>query len=105
MTATASEKKPSARSPEPPEERFWKRYSPHGEMPLSFAGSLSLHLLIIGGLVIATLYLGSFLFKEKRSLPVEPVRFGGGGGKVGGKGTGPGIGSGVEETGAENNTT
>src|SRR5436190_988079 len=25
----------------PPEERFWKRYSPHGELPLSGVGSLA----------------------------------------------------------------
>src|SRR5437762_2072204 len=39
MTATsapASQARPPG-SAVPPEEQFWKRYSPHGEMPLSVA--------------------------------------------------------------------
>jgi hypothetical protein len=42
----------------PPEERFWKRYSPHYEFPLSGATSFTLHalgliLLVVGGLIAA----------------------------------------------------
>jgi hypothetical protein len=42
----------------PPEDQFWKRYSPHHELPLSTASSLMLHgvvlaLLILGGIVLA----------------------------------------------------
>jgi hypothetical protein len=36
----------------PPEERFWKRYSPHHEFPLSSVGSVVLHILSIGALVV-----------------------------------------------------
>jgi hypothetical protein len=36
----------------PPEERFWKRYSPHHEFPLSSVGSVLLHILSIGALVV-----------------------------------------------------
>jgi hypothetical protein len=36
----------------PPEEQFWKRYSPHHEFPLSSATSFVLHLLGVGLLVL-----------------------------------------------------
>jgi len=102
-TATAPEKK--AATPEPlipPDEKFWHRYSPHGEAPLSLAGSVSLHLLVGGGLILFGVYLAAFFFKDRSSLPVEPVRLkfeGGGGGKRNGSGTGKGVGTGVEDTG------
>jgi hypothetical protein len=60
----------------PPEERFWQRYSPHQEMPLSTFGSLVLHVLAIGALILGG-WLGWFGFgKSAASLPVETVRFG-----------------------------
>ncbi len=37
----------------PPDERFWRRYSPHGELPLSGASSLAVHLLLFGLLMLA----------------------------------------------------
>lgn len=86
----------------PPEEQFWKRYSPHGEAPLSVAGSFALHALAVGGLLLAGLYLASLFDTPARSLPVEPVRLvieGGGGGSKTGVGTGPGIGHGSEDVG------
>src|SRR5262245_15547896 len=59
----------------PPEEKFWQRYSPHQEMPLSAVSSLVLHGLAIGTLIMLA-YLGWFGFKKANaSLPVEPVRF------------------------------
>jgi hypothetical protein len=39
----------------PPEERFWKRYSPHYELPLASATALFAHGLIIGVLAIGGL--------------------------------------------------
>jgi hypothetical protein len=36
----------------PPEEQFWKRYSPHHEFPLSGATSASLHVLALGLLLL-----------------------------------------------------
>jgi hypothetical protein len=86
----------------PPEEQFWKHYSPHGEAPLSLAGSIALHVLSVGVLMLFAMYLVSLFYKPTRSLPVDPVRFeklGGGGGKPGGAGGGPGIGHGAEDVG------
>jgi hypothetical protein len=84
MSQTATEKK-SARNPQPPEEQFWKQYSPHGEAPLSFAGSFGMHLLVGGGLLLLGAYVAALQFKENISLPVEPVRIlPGGGGRPGG---------------------
>src|SRR3954447_22063245 len=100
-TATAPEKKPTTPEPLiPPDEKFWQRYSPHGEAPLSLAGSVSLHLLLGGGLVLFGVYLAALFFRDRSSVPVEPVRLkfeGGGGGKRTGEGTGKGVGTGVEE--------
>src|SRR5581483_857098 len=77
----------------PPEESFWKHYSPHHEFPLSLLSSAMLHaigitflLLVAFGIILA--------FKHNQSLPVEPVRLAGGGGggsKTGSEnGEGPG---------------
>jgi hypothetical protein len=56
------------------DERFWKRYSPHGELPLSGAGSFALHALIVGFLVLWAVYLAAYFSKPSRNLPVESVR-------------------------------
>ena len=87
--------------PVPPEERFWKRHSPHGEAPLSMAGSFTLHALVAGVLLLLAVYVASAFLPPTRSLPVEPVRLalpGGGGGKASGVGDGKGVGHG-EDTG------
>src|SRR5207248_1981324 len=39
--------------PQPPDERFWIRYSPHHEMPLSAIGSVLLHILLVVVIVVA----------------------------------------------------
>jgi hypothetical protein len=82
----------------PPDEQFWKHYSPHGEAPLSLAGSVAVHALAVGGLMLFAFYLASLFYKTTRSLPIDPVRLdlGGGGGKKTGVGDGPGIGHGSE---------
>lgn len=82
----------------PLDEPVWKRYSPHGELPLSGAGSFALHALIVGFLVLWGLYLYSYFNKPSRNLPVESVRLdlGGGGGSRTGEGDKPGIGHGPE---------
>jgi len=77
----------------PPEEKFWERYSPLNEAPLSGVSSTVMHLLAIG-LILGIFWVNQF-FKfdeENRSLPVEPIRLtgGGGGGNPRGSGTGPG---------------
>jgi hypothetical protein len=62
-----------------PEERFWKRYSPHGELPLSGAGSFALHALGVGLLVLLG-FLSVWFTRPSRTLPVEAVQVAGGGG-------------------------
>src|SRR5215207_7430358 len=100
-TTTAPEKRSNGTGPlVPPDERFWGRYSPHGEAPLSLAGSVAVHLLVGGGLLLFRVYLAAFFFKDRSSVPVEPVRLmpggRGPGGAVLGKGRGPG---GIENVG------
>lgn len=85
----------------PPDERFWQRYSPHAEMPLSSVGSFAIHALIFGVLGLLAL-LGTLFFSQgNRSLPVEAVRLdlGGGGGHRRGQGDGPNNGAPVEAAG------
>ncbi|MFQ3591633.1 MAG: hypothetical protein SNJ82_00380 [Gemmataceae bacterium] len=86
MSTIAAEKQPLApKKPQPPEDAFWTRYSPHGEAPLSFAGSMGLHLLMFGLLILLGMYALASQFKEEIKLPVEPVRIlPGGGGSPGG---------------------
>jgi hypothetical protein len=88
----------------PPEEKFWQRYSPHQEMPVSAASSFALHLLVIGGLVMLA-WLGWLGFRKPAGkVEVEPVRFalpGGGGGKHSGSGDNPGIGQGADPVATE----
>src|SRR3954470_10070151 len=96
-TKTAAE--PALRVP--PEEKFWKRYSPHGEAPLSLAGSFGLHLLCVGGLLLFGAYLASLFIDSTANLPVTPVRLlipGGGGGSKHGSGDAKGVGVGPEIT-------
>jgi hypothetical protein len=87
----------------PPDERFWQRYSPHGELPLSGAGSLALHLLIFG-LMLLSAWLAYAVFSHTtRSLPVEAVRLdlGGGGGNPHGVGDDPNRGRQPQEVGGD----
>jgi hypothetical protein len=84
----------------PPDEQFWQRYSPHGELPLSGATSLALHVVPLVVLLLFGGWLASHLFKPTRKVPVEPVRLAinpGGGGDPRGKGDGPGVGESKEE--------
>jgi hypothetical protein len=82
---------------------MWKRYSPHGELPLSGASSLALHLLIFGLMLLSAWLAYAYFSHASRSLPVEAVRLdlGGGGGDPRASGTGPGRGQKVEEAGAK----
>ncbi len=85
----------------PPDERFWQRYSQHGELPLSGATSVALHLLVFGFALMMAWLAYSVFNHTSRSLPVEAVRLdlGGGGGNPHGVGDGPGVGKAPEETG------
>jgi hypothetical protein len=103
-TATQGSKPTSPALRVPPEEKYWKKYSPHGEAPLSLAGSIALHLLCGGLILFLGLYAASW-FSSRRQMPVEPIRLdlGGGGGKKSGVGGGKGVGEGGprEDTGRE----
>jgi hypothetical protein len=70
-TTTTSEKAVGGTQPIslPPEEKFWQRYSPHQEMPLSTIGSFAIHLLVIGGLILSA-WLGWFGF-GKSDIPLK----------------------------------
>jgi hypothetical protein len=104
MSTATTAKDPKAAPPAPapgtvpPEEKFWKRYSAHGEAPISLGGSFALHALVGGGMLLFSIYLASLLFNPARSLPVEPVRLnlGGGGGNPRGVGDAKGVGKGAE---------
>jgi hypothetical protein len=72
-----------------PEERFWVRYSPHHEMPLSGVSSFAVHALALGLLVIGYFLLPS-PFKKHDQIPFEPVSIAGSSDNKGGPGVGPG---------------
>jgi hypothetical protein len=77
----------------PPDEKFWKRYSPHNEAPLSGVSSFALHVLAIPLLLLVAFVVSKIKDDdENRSLPVDVVRvkFSGGGGSPKGIGSGPG---------------
>ncbi|HTU91232.1 MAG TPA: hypothetical protein VMF69_14225, partial [Gemmataceae bacterium] len=77
--------KPASNKLVSPDERFWQRYSPHAELPLSSAGSFVVHILAFGLLLLAS-FLGTLFFRTNRSLPVEAVQLSGGGGNPHGRG-------------------
>jgi hypothetical protein len=83
----------------PPEDSFWKHYSPHHEFPLSLLSSAMLHaigitflLLVAFGIILA--------FRANNPVPFEAVRLadtGGGGGRKTGIEEGEGVGRAPEE--------
>src|SRR4051794_29809278 len=87
--------------PEPQEPKFWTKYSPHHEFPLSAVTSFFAHVLAIGGIgLILTGFLGNLFGSGNRpSVPVEAITVAGGGGDPNGIGDAPG--SGIKPTGRE----
>jgi hypothetical protein len=78
-------------APVPEDEKFWRRYSPHHEFPLSSAASIALHLaaiavLILGGVVAAKWGLGD----SEKPLPISMMDEPGGGGRPEGNDAGTG---------------
>jgi hypothetical protein len=57
----AKEKKPLV----PPDEKFWQKYSPHHEAPLSGASSTFLHLAVLGIIVLLGLWYNHRAAEEK----------------------------------------
>jgi hypothetical protein len=61
----------------PPDERFWQRYSPNHEFPLSSASSAVLHVLVLGILALAGF---GFIYRDG-PVDVDALVIGGGGGR------------------------
>ena len=86
-----------------PDERFWVKYSPHHELPLSVTSSLFIHAMAFGviGLILAGILSG--LFSPKPPPPVQAFGIAGGGGgdpngANGGTDPAPSMGKEVTET-------
>jgi hypothetical protein len=50
----------------PPEEKFWKRYSPHHELPLSTASSVLIHAIALTVLIVGSVLLAKYGFGENK---------------------------------------
>jgi hypothetical protein len=84
--SVAAPKTPQA----PPAGAFWKRYSPHHELPLSLSSSFFLHVL---GFVLLGGFLLTFLgLNRDKGIEVDAIRVSGGGGNKEGIGSNPGDG-------------
>src|SRR5437588_6756061 len=79
MSTAAPEKTTTNVLRVPPDERFWRRYSPHHELPLSSVSSVALHLLVVGLAALACMI--PFFNQEPRSMELSSVTFGDGGGQ------------------------
>jgi hypothetical protein len=56
----------------PRDERFWQRYSPHHEFPLSSAASIALHVLAIGVLVLGGVLAAKWgLDDSEKAIPIS----------------------------------
>jgi hypothetical protein len=64
--------------PAPPDERFWQRYSPHHEFPLSAVSSIFLHAVFFAlvGLILAGIFMGGV----QKSVPFDLISVAGAGG-------------------------
>src|SRR5207253_1778567 len=91
ISSASPNKAPSAtKLPVPPEERFWQRYSPHYEFPLSSVSSVAIHVLVLVLLFFVGKYLIDRLTETKKPLgEIGVVVVGGGGGNPKGQGGGP----------------
>jgi hypothetical protein len=104
-TASPQATKPAKQAPPPqddlvpPDEKFWQRYSPHHEFPLSNVASVALHILGLGLILL----LARFVMEKPLHRPeVEAVRMnlGGGGGRPTGSDDGTRGGAAPKEVGA-----
>jgi hypothetical protein len=90
--------------PMPPEEEFWKRYSPHHEFPLSTVSSVAIHILALVLIAVVGYWL---LGPDNKRSPLKEIGIvvvGGGGGNPNAAGVGPGgeLANPVENVGNEN---
>jgi hypothetical protein len=96
MSQTATRPTPRV----PPEETFWKHYSPHHEFPLSTVTSIGLHFLIVPLLLLIGYLAVTYLRPAEKPVDVDAIALepqGGGGGSPKGVGPGPGIGAAQED--------
>ena len=77
-------------SVKPPDERFWVRYSPHHELPISSLASVAWH---VFGLVLIVLVAFVVSYNRNDDMPIETVSMPGGGGNPLGVGPASGAGS------------
>ena len=80
VTPTPKGKPKKARPVGLPDEKFWIKYSPHHELPLSVTSSIFIHAVAFGmiGLILAGILSG--LFGGKHQADVKPFQLAGGGG-------------------------
>jgi hypothetical protein len=85
--AKADPKNASAKGPTPPDQRFWKRYSPHHEFPLSLVIAIFLHIAAVVLMVFAAAW---FIASQERAAPprMDLVEIEGGSPALDGLGTG-----------------
>src|SRR5262245_47428221 len=66
---------PKGATKAPPEERFWKRYSPHHEFPLSGSAATAIHIvaIVLVGLLVLT---AGIIWKENNPPELTAVTIG-----------------------------
>lgn len=84
-------KTPAKSATQPPDERFWKRYSRHHEFPISSVASIVIHSIMVLVLVLIGI---AVIASHNQPLPMDTIALsdGGGGGNPEGDGNGPGNG-------------
>jgi hypothetical protein len=89
--ATKAPPAPVAKQNQPPDEKFWVKYSPHHELPISGMASLAWHTLAVV-LIVAVAWVVAH--NSRDDMPIEMIQLGnpGGGGGPNGVGNGPGDG-------------
>jgi hypothetical protein len=89
--ATKTPPAPTAKAQQPPDERFWVKYSRHHELPISGMASLVWHTLALVTIVVVAWVITS---ASRNDMPIELVDFGPGSGGTNGVGTSPNRGDG-----------
>jgi hypothetical protein len=73
----------------PPDEKFWQKYSPHYEFPLSSIGSVAMHIGFLLVFILLLWLLAKMTVSDKTPVPMTEMAITGDGdgpGKVGGEG-------------------
>src|SRR5206468_303868 len=72
-TQTPTRPEPSKKPDRPPDEKFWVKYSPHHELPVSGMASLAWHTLAIVLVVAVAWVVGR---NSRDDMPIELIQFG-----------------------------